>query len=161
MKTEFDKDLEFGQAAENFFGKLYEKKGYYYRLNPVKTNGRKWYELSLEEQIKLKEYDMEISKDENFKDSILYEIKRDTKSLYTNNVAVEIGCVLNSKSKYFVYFFDKEMTDIFLIARKQLLQMLQSSYDGWITLGGDNNNSLMKIFRKDYFIQYGTKININ
>lgn len=138
--NKFQKDLIVGQTNEQLISNILTKKGY-----KVEPNTSKIYE-------ELQKWDLQITGKTN--NVIQLEVKQDFKSQYTNNVAIELKCVNNTTSDFFVYNIGYR--GIYIIHIEKLKYLLTDNIPGFFTYGGDNNNSYMKIISADTFIQNST-----
>jgi hypothetical protein len=134
----FKTDLAIGQSAEKEVGKLFENKGYFVVYNTAKTKEE------------LKQWDLQISSEGN---RYKIEVKLDLMASTTGNIAIEVGCVLESIADFFIYKFNGE----FWYTRRQNL-VNEISKQGRFVTGGDNGNSYMKLVKIDEFKAFSKQL---
>lgn len=151
MEKNFKNDLEYGQIGELKVAEYFNNKGYETKLNEPVKGVKLTYEM-LEE---LRGWDLKVFNNDKI---IKVEVKRDQKSKYTGNVAIEQRCVNHSNSDVFVYIFDADCNEMYFIKYKTMKYILTDEVEGWWCLGGDGKRSKMKIIRKDLFLSYAKKL---
>lgn len=139
MENKFKRDLIVGQNSERRVGDIFLSKGYVVEYN----NSKKLSEL--------KGWDFTITKEDKF---FRIENKNDLMCKKTGNVAVEIKCVNNTISDYWVYDIDE--VGIYVISINNLIKLINSN--GRSVYGGDGGRSYMKLIKIDDFIKYCNKL---
>lgn len=135
MENKFKRDLIIGQNSEKRVGDIFLSKGYVVEYN----NSKKLSEL--------KGWDFTITKEDKF---FRIENKNDLMCKKTGNVAVEIKCVNNTISDYWVYDIDE--VGIYVISINNLIKLINGNSRS--VYGGDGGRSYMKLIKIDDFIKY-------
>ena len=139
MENKFKRDLIVGQNSEKRVGDIFLSKGYAVEYN----NSKKLSEL--------KGWDFTITKEDKF---FRIENKNDLMCKKTGNVAIEIKCVNNTISDYWVYDIDE--VGIYVISIGNLIKLINSNSRS--VYGGDGGRSYMKLIKIDDFIKYCKKL---
>lgn len=139
MENKFKRDLIVGQNSERRVGDIFLSKGYAVEYN----NSKKLSEL--------KGWDFTITKEDKF---FRIENKNDLMCKKTGNVAVEIKCVNNTISDYWVYDIDE--VGIYVISINNLIKLINGNSRS--VYGGDGGRSYMKLIKIDDFIKYCNKL---
>lgn len=144
-KEKFENDLTYGKEGEISF------------VNYVQLKQPNWkFEYNNSNNINdLRGWDVKIIKPN---ETLLFEIKRDQKSKYTGNIAIEKKCVDNSISNYFIFILDDKCEEIYSITINNMKHMLTDKVQGFFCWGGDGKRSFMKIIKKDVFLKYAKKL---
>lgn len=135
MENKFKRDLIVGQNSERRVGDIFLSKGYVVEYN----NSKKLSEL--------KGWDFTITKEDKF---FRIENKNDLMCKKTGNVAVEIKCVNNTISDYWVYDIDE--VGIYIISINNLIKLINGNSRS--VYGGDGGRSYMKLIKINDFIKY-------
>lgn len=135
MENKFKRDLIIGQNSERRVSDIFLSKGYAVEYN----NSKKLSEL--------KGWDFTITKEDKF---FRIENKNDLMCKKTGNVAVEIKCVNNTISDYWVYDIDE--VGIYVISINNLIKLINGNSRS--VYGGDGGRSYMKLIKINDFIKY-------
>lgn len=143
FNEKFKQDLKEGQSNERYIASILLKKGYKVDFN------------TSTDLAELRKWDLKVEgKEVNY-----FECKRDYKCQTTGNVAIEVRCAEHSTSEYWTYTFDEN--EVYYTTLTNIKKMLSEAVPGWFIWGGDNNKAYMKIIKKEVFLKFVKKLNIN
>lgn len=153
----FENDLKYGNEGEVKFMEYINKKYIFMKteLNIIKKKEKE--ELTFDELEILRGWDVKIT---NKKTNIVkyFEVKRDQKSKYTGNIAIEYRCVKHTKSDFFIYILDAECQEMYMISTKNIKYLLSENVEGFNCYGGDGKRSYMKIIKKEELLKKSKKL---
>lgn len=155
INEKFKNDLKYGNEGEQKFAE-YIKNKYDYMDAELNIIDKK--EILTDAELELlRGWDVKVT---NNKTNITkyFEIKRDQKSKYTGNIAIEYRCVRHSKSDYFVYILDADCEEMYMISINNIKYLLSENTDGFNCMGGDGKRSYMKVIKKDELIKKSKKL---